>query len=270
MTKITNTAKLTAKYSLPDGSYNNTNVTSNVSATEYMTVSFLKQRLTTKTFCVPNGEFEQFLMLTNNAEHTIFDVFIVDTIENGAHFKAGTMTIDDDPYPDYDADGYFLPNEIAPGECVLIKYTIVVDDSPTASTITSVSNITYSINEVIDLSEDSNTVSVSVVNNKLKVTKTADKSAVLSGQKITFENVIENTGTITNTNIVFKDSIPTGTSFVPESVVVDGVSKPTFDPETGFQLGTLTPQEKITVSFDVIVDWLNHIATMAQNEINPL
>ncbi len=253
MSKINNTATVTAKYSLPDGSYNNTNVTSNVSTTEYMTTSLQKQRLTTKTFAVPNAEIEQMLMLTNNAEQTVFDIYVVDTISAGATFKEGSLSIDDVPYPDYHIDGYFLPNELLAGECVIVRYVIVADAVPTVSEITSVSNITYSINEITGLSEDSNTVSVEVVDNNISITKSCDKGAVVAGQTIRFTNVIENKGSITNTNVVFRDEIPAGTSFVAGSVVVNGVAQASYDPAVGFSLGTLSPNAVATVVFDVLV-----------------
>ena len=47
--------------------------------------------------------------------------------------------------------------------------------------------------------------------------------------------------------------IPTGTSFIQNSVTINNVSQPTANPETGIQIPTLSPSESATISFRVLV-----------------
>ena len=64
---------------------------------------------------------------------------------------------------------------------------------------------------------------------------------------------LQNTGTIPANNILVSDPIPTGTSFIQNSVTINNVSQPTANPETGIQIPTLSPSESATISFRVLV-----------------
>ena len=95
---------------------------------------------------------------------------------------------------------------------------------------------------------------INISNNVITIDKTSDISAVVSGQILTFQNVITNKGALKNTEITFKDELPDGTNFVEGSVEIDGVSQPTFDPVAGFMIKDLNVGDEVTVSFKVKVD----------------
>ena len=71
---------------------------------------------------------------------------------------------------------------------------------------------------------------------------------------LTYTSVITNTGSIPVTDVIFKDEIPVGTTFVNGSVTVNGVSFPAYNPQTGFFAANLTPQASVTVTFQVQVN----------------
>ena len=89
------------------------------------------------------------------------------------------------------------------------------------------------------------------VNPDLTITKSVDKEVVISGETINYTSIVTNSGDIPLTNTIFKDNIPTGSTFVPGSVYIDGVNQPSYNPETGFSLGTIIPGDSITVTFQV-------------------
>ncbi len=43
---------------------------------------------------------------------------------------------------------------------------------------------------------------------------------------LTYTVTIQNTGNVLATNVIFQDPIPIGTTFIANSVTVDGVSQP--------------------------------------------
>ena len=49
------------------------------------------------------------------------------------------------------------------------------------------------------------------------------------------------------------DSIPAGTTFVPDSVTINGIPQPGTNPALGISLGTLAPSERATITFQVRV-----------------
>lgn len=253
--KITNQSTLNSKITLPDDTQEDVETLSNESNTEDMTTSFLKVKSSNKTFAKPTEEVEQTITLTNNSEYPITDVSIVDTISTGATFKAGSVFIDDTPYEDYDiTTGIALLADIEPSDEVVIKYTMIINEDPTQQTVTNTAQVTYSVNEITDLQENTNIVTVTLVNNKLSVVKTSDKSAVISGQTLTYTIQITNDGDVANTDLVLTDPLPEGVTFVTDSVKIDNVETPGVSPVTGITLPDLNVGGQIVVSFDVTVN----------------
>ncbi|MDG2739238.1 DUF11 domain-containing protein, partial [Vibrio parahaemolyticus] len=83
--------------------------------------------------------------------------------------------------------------------------------------------------------------------------KTADKTAVDIGDIITYTITFNNDGTVPATNVIFTDSIPAGTTFIPNSVVLNNNPVPNSNPALGITVGTLNPGETKTLSFQVRV-----------------
>ncbi len=88
----------------------------------------------------------------------------------------------------------------------------------------------------------------------MSLLKTADTSAVKSGDTITYTITITNSGTITNTNLFFTDPTPSETTFVDGSVEIDDTSNPSFNPQTGFNLSDLEANQTIIVNFKVKIN----------------
>ncbi|MCG8399083.1 DUF11 domain-containing protein, partial [Bacillus atrophaeus] len=78
--------------------------------------------------------------------------------------------------------------------------------------------------------------------------------AACPGSTITYTIVITNIGNVLDAiNVILTDPIPTGTTFTPGSVTVDGI--PTTDnPSTGIPLGDIPPGGTVTVTFQVQVN----------------
>lgn len=92
------------------------------------------------------------------------------------------------------------------------------------------------------------------VNPDLSVTKEVDKAVAIKGEVLTYTSTVTNTGSIPLSNTIFTDSIPTGTTFVGGSVFIDGVNFAGYNPQNGFSLGTLIPNQSVEVRFQVTVD----------------
>ena len=84
--------------------------------------------------------------------------------------------------------------------------------------------------------------------------KVVDKAATVVGDILTYTVRLDNTtGTADATNVIFLDPPPAGTSFLPGSVLVDGVSV-TGDPSVGINVGTVALRAVKTVRFQVVVN----------------
>lgn len=255
MAKITNKSTVTSKYSLPDGSQLNAQTESNVSQTENMSVSLVKERSSLRAYGLPGDEIKQTIKFTNNSDYDITNATVTDMISANATCKAGSVYINDSPSPDSNPlAGIALSSPIAKsGGIATITYDLVVDDQPTTDLTTAQATIEYSVAERDDMSEKTNQAEITIETQKLKIEKTSDREAVTSGEQLMFQNVITNEGTLKNTDITFKDDLPAETEFIADSVTINDVAKPGLNPTTGISLEDLAPGAKVTVSFLVKV-----------------
>lgn len=255
MAKIENTSTLTSKYSLPDGTQKENSVTSNTSSTENMTTALEKVRISSKNYGVPKDEIEITLNLTNNSEYDVENLVLTDTLSNDATFKEGSLKVDGTPVAQGNPiTGFSLTTPItASGGTTSISYTISISESPNDNKITSTSQISYSAADADDLTEDITTIEIPLTVEGIEITQKVSKQVVVSGQTITFTNTITNNGNVKNTELFFTNNLPAGTEFVGESVKVNEISKPTFNPNDGFSLDDLDSGNTVRVSYDVKV-----------------
>lgn len=254
MAKITNTSTVTSKYSLPDGSQRSSQVNSNTSETENMTLSLLKERSTEQTYGLPGDEIKQTIKLTNNSSYDITDVTVTDTISANATFKAGSVTINDTPSADANPlTGIEIDQIAQSGGVATITYILVIDDVPTTDLTSAQATINYTVAERDNLIETTNKNEISIESQKMTIEMTSDKSAVISGDTLIFQSVITNAGNLANTDIVFKSELSEELIFVAESVAVDGVTKTSLDPTVGFALDDMQPGAKTTINFSAKV-----------------
>ena len=95
------------------------------------------------------------------------------------------------------------------------------------------------------------TITNTAITSTLTATKIVDKIKALPGDILTYTIELNNSGPLTISNTVFKDTIPTGSSFVANSVTVNGVSLPgSVAPPSGVNIGTL-PLGVTTLTFQV-------------------
>ncbi|WP_309461615.1 hypothetical protein, partial [Bacillus paranthracis] len=52
-------------------------------------------------------------------------------------------------------------------------------------------------------------------------------------------------------NITFTDLIPDGTTFITDSVTIDGITQIGLNPNTGITIGLIAPNSSISIAFQV-------------------
>jgi uncharacterized repeat protein (TIGR01451 family) len=83
--------------------------------------------------------------------------------------------------------------------------------------------------------------------------KSANKSAALVGDIVTFTIVLENDCSNNLTSVFFRDILQEGLLFVPDSLIVNGTPKPTVDPNDGFLLDDIPGGGRATLVFEAEV-----------------
>lgn len=252
--KITNQSTLKTKVVMPDMSETIAHMTSNESYVENMTTSFEKTKTSQSSFARPGDDVEINLTLTNNSEYEITDINLKDNLSSGATFKTGSLTIDDIPQSFDPIVGFTLPSSLQSNQTMVIKYLITINPDATESEIVSNTQITYSVDTVQNLIEDTTPLDIEIINNDIVVNKTSDKTAVIKGQSLTYIIEIKNEGNVTNTGLVFNDTLPADITFTPGTVKINDVVQPSANPNDGFSLPDLEANRQIVVKFDVTVN----------------
>ncbi|WP_053956604.1 DUF7507 domain-containing protein [Inediibacterium massiliense] len=135
---------------------------------------------------------------------------------------------------------------------ILIRGTV---DASYAGTLTNTARVNSPTPDP-DPTNNTSTETTQVELARLDLVKSADKKVVDIGDTITYRVIITNSGTLIAQNIIFKDTIPEGTSFIQDSVKVNGIQRPGENPLLGVNIGDLSPGKSIVVEFEVMVDFI--------------
>lgn len=255
---ITNTANASYEYELPDGNNYDGSTDSNLVTTIDLTTSFTKVKTSDKTYLNVGDTATQTVTLNNDSGVTIEDITFSDTLTGTAEFVTGSVYINGVNFSSYDVETGFDLDNIESGSTTTITYEIIANDPITSTTIENYATISYSVDDSIsgttEYSETTNTVIIEAVDASISVVKTADRQTVVSGDTIKYTTVITNTGTVDLTDLIFTDSIPSGTTFTTGSVYIDGTNYSSYNPSSGFDLDNLSSGNSTTVIFSVTVD----------------
>nr|MCX3323074.1 hypothetical protein [Bacillus paranthracis] len=105
----------------------------------------------------------------------------------------------------------------------------------------------------ITITKQTHTVTTTVVDPMARIEKTADKSIVTTGETITFTLEVINHSPIPTISTSVLDIIPAGTTFIENSVTINGTPVPNVRPDTGINIGALPADGVSTITFKVLV-----------------
>ncbi len=249
---ITNQSQTQFDYTLPDGSTHTETKDSNIVNTEVINTTFTKVKTSDKTFLQEDEVANQTVTLTNNSQHNATDLFFTDTLSDGAEYVPNSVIVDGVAHPEHNLITGFSVGDLAMGGVTTVNYQIKANNPATNISVNNFATLNYNI-AGRNLTDNSNTVTLALVSNRLEVVKAVDKNVAVSGEILHYTSTITNTGTLPKNNLIFTDTIPTGTTFVPNSVKINGVQQVGFNPEAGFGLPNLGVGENVVVEFDVEV-----------------
>ena len=255
---IPNQSKINFNYVLPDGQSIAAELDSNIVNTEILSYSVPKIKSGDKTFLQEGETSLHTVVITNNSQTQLFNNVFKDTMSNGATYVTGSVTVNGVSQPAYDPVAGFALPALNAGQSVTVGYTIQANSPMTQTPVTDYATLNYSVDDPlrgnVNFSENTNTVSVDIISNRMSIVKSVDKAFAVRGDNLHYTSVITNTGTLLKNNLVFTDLIPAGTSFVSGSVRVNNVSYPSYDTNPGFAVPDLSPGQSVTVEFDVKVN----------------
>lgn len=250
---VQNISQINSKINI-DGQSVEVEKVSNAAKTNIVGSEVLIEKVASKNWALPLDEVTFSTTISNNMDVEVVDFHIVDNMGDGASFVEGSVVVGSQAYPEFDPSvGFDLPVTLGAGADMTISYKILVDKLVAEYQLNSTTLVSFELDgEAFNLA--SNEVVVDVVHNDITLLKTVDKTVAQSNDQLLYTITIKNEGTYTNTDVVFLDTIPEGTTFVSGSLTIDGVGYDEYNPNDGVPLGTLNANDTIVVTFKVVVN----------------
>lgn len=208
-----------------------------------------------KTYADVGEEIAYTLELKNAGTVDALNVTLNDMLPPETALVANSVTVDGVPYAGA------LPviiSSIPAGQSATVTFKATVNSLPAVNPVFNIARADYEFFPFAGYPatgfSNSNPVAVFIIVRQMTNVKSVDKEFAVKGDILTYTSVITNTGSIPVTDVIFKDEIPAGTTFVNGSVYIDGVNYPSYNPQTGFFAANLTPQAKVTVTFQVQIN----------------
>ncbi|WP_154698518.1 beta strand repeat-containing protein, partial [Bacillus cereus] len=210
------------------------------------------------TNALPGQTLTYTISITNNGNITIEDLLLVDTAPVDTTFVFSSVTINGINQPNANPENGITLGNLAPNESAIITFQVTISSSPLQSAINNDASVSYTAtidpNEPpITITKQTNTVTTTVVDPMVRIGKTADKSIVATGDTITFTLEVINHSPIPTISTSVLDSIPAGTTFIENSVTINGTPVPNVRPDTGINIGALPTNGVATIIFKILV-----------------
>lgn len=257
-TSVLNLAEATFSYNVnPNGQYYSKTSQSNTVYTVIIIPKLSISTVVNKIYATLQETLSYTMLVKNEGNETLFNLFFTNFLSNGATFTSGTVLINGTSFPTYDPiAGFNLPSDLLPGDTALIEFKTLVTSLPLPPQVTdyAVANGQYRVDptgSTYPISATSNTVTTHIHIGSLSNTKSVDKMYARVNDTVTYTSTITNTGNINATSLFFTDSLQSALSFVSGTVTINNIVYPTLNPVTGFSLSNLAPGQTTTVAFTV-------------------
>lgn len=198
------------------------------------------------------------IVLKNNGDAIANNIIVTDLIPQGANFVLNSVILDGVTKTGVDPALGIDVGTIPIGSTSTITLKALVVTVPWSADLVNFSQTDYQFDDlttIVNISIDSNSVITTINSPIMNLSKSSNTTIITGpGQVITYVLTLRNTGTTTGTNVTFIDTIPTGTTFVANSIQVLGNTIPgTIAPPSGLNIGALPNGFFTTLSFKVTV-----------------
>ena len=210
------------------------------------------------TSALPGQTLTYTITITNNGNITIEDLLLVDTAPVDTTFVIGSVTINGINQPNANPENGITLGTLAPNESAIITFQVTISSSTLQSAINNDASVSYTAtldpNEPpITITKQTNTVTTTLIEPIINIEKTSDKSLAVIGDIITFTLAVLNDSPIPTISTSILDTIPAGSTFVENSVTINGAPVPNVRPDTGINIGALPADSIATITFKVLV-----------------
>ncbi len=255
---IPNQSNVTYNSIIPNEGATAGQLASNTVNTENLSDSILKISSSDKTLAKEGEIVHNKVVITNNSQTKLSYTFIGNYEPKGASFVANSVKLNGVVQQNKDMyAGFYLP-DLNPGDSFTIEYDLQIDNPSTVNPVIDRSQFKYYVDDPvrgnINFVENLEPIKINIVSNKLNVVKSVDKAFATKGETLTYTITFTNDGNVDIDDIYFTDNIPQGTTFVENSVKINGSIVQGNRPDVGYNIAKLTPSQSATTSFKVTIN----------------
>lgn len=198
----------------------------------------------------------------NSGDTDAFNVILTDLIPQGANFLNDTVKVNGTPVLGANPALGINVGTIPISNLSVVTFQALVVTIPYTNSLVNYGQVDYQYIDplttpsTVTATLDSNSVTTTINSPLLQFRKSSVTTTITGpGQVITYDLVLTNAGNANANNVVFLDTTPTGTSFVPDSIYILTTNQPgaTIAPPSGFSIGNLPANNYTTLSFKVTV-----------------
>lgn len=200
------------------------------------------------------------VVVKNTGSTTANNVVVTDTIPGGTAFVTNSVVVNGSIQPGANPQSGVNIGNVGKGSVSTLVFQVTITTIPTVNPIPNNARIGYSyivdpcVPRVVNQQGISNTTNTQVNNANIPTPNKSVQPAYADiGDTVTYTVVMQNTGNVPANNVILTDSIPNGTQLIPNSVVVNNVTIPGANPQTGINVGTMNPGSQTNVQFSVKV-----------------
>ncbi|PTR55521.1 hypothetical protein DBA60_02260 [Bacillus anthracis] len=256
---ILNQANVTASFQVnPSEPPVTINVPSNIVNTTVQSGNFEVVKSVNTDVATVGDVLVYIIEIINAGSVPATNVFFQDSIPQGTLFIENSVFVNGVLQEGADPELGFPLNDLPTGASVIVTFEVLIDEIPLGNNVVNSANVTgdFLVNPTeppITVTEPSNTVMTVVNSSGLNVIKSVSATEAGVGDTLTYTVRIQNSGTVAATNVSFLDPIPSGTTFVANSVIINGTPQPGLNPTTGFPLANIPVGGMVTVAFQVTI-----------------
>lgn len=203
------------------------------------------------SFAAIGDQVTYSLFVANNDTEAITDVVIQDILPEGTEPVQGSVIINGTTIPDANPQQGILLGTLNSGDTAAVTFEAQVISAPTTLELNNQAVLTFRTGEVSS-TVFSNTVSSPLYQPVITITQQANTASVVPGEQIAYTVVVRNSGN-TGAFIRLLNLLPEGTSFVPNSLVINGILRAGASLPGEVVLGTLYPDEQSVITYLVVV-----------------
>ena len=184
-------------------------------------------------------------LLTNIGNTNATNITFTDLIPNGTTFITDSVTIGGITQIGLNPNTGITIGSIAPNSSISIAFQVTATSTPAQNPIANSATASYTFiadpnAPVVSRNVTSNTTFTTINTATILSSKQVDKAFSHIGDTLTYTVTLTNNGNSSAQNVIFTDTMPSGTTFIANTFSINGVPQSGANPVNGVNIGPIT------------------------------